>query len=93
MKNYIDFTALADWYNAMTAGWVLLLTTVFGAHWYLFAVVVFQCGGLADGMVQGKKEQRRKQQNRTARLGEEDLLLAAYCSSIRGSGSIHRIGQ
>ena len=41
MKGYFNINALADAYNAMVSGWVILLTTVFGQYYYLFGAFLF----------------------------------------------------
>lgn len=41
MKEYFNINALADAYNAMVSGWVILLTTVFGQYYYLFGAFLF----------------------------------------------------
>ena len=41
MKEYFDVNALVNAYNAALSGWVILLTTIFGEYWYLFAAFLF----------------------------------------------------
>ena len=41
MKEYCDVNALVNAYNAALSGWVILLTTIFGEYWYLFAAFLF----------------------------------------------------
>lgn len=41
MKGYFNINALADAYNAMVSGWVILLTTLFGQYYYLFGAFLF----------------------------------------------------
>ncbi len=52
----LDINALADGYNAMVAGWVLLLSTVLGAHWYLFmALLLFNMLDWLTGWYKARK--------------------------------------
>ncbi len=70
MNQYINFTALADWYNAMVAGWVLLLTTVFGTHWYLFAALLFF--NVADWLTGWYKARKNKEES--SKMGLQGLV-------------------
>lgn len=40
MKQIFDITAALKVYHSLLAGWVLLLTGLFGAYWYLFAALL-----------------------------------------------------
>lgn len=40
MKPYFNISNLLDGYNALLAGWTLLLAGIFGAYWYLFAALL-----------------------------------------------------
>ena len=40
MKPYFNISNFLDGYNALLAGWTLLLAGIFGAYWYLFAALL-----------------------------------------------------
>lgn len=40
MKPYFNISNFLDGYNALLAGWALLLAGIFGAYWYLFAALL-----------------------------------------------------
>ena len=58
MKN-LDINVILNFYNAAVSGWVLLLTTLFGSHWYLFAAfLLFNVADWLTGWYKARKLQK-----------------------------------
>ncbi len=52
----LNIHTIIDGYNAMVAGWVLLLSTIFGTHWYLFmALLLFNILDWLTGWYKARK--------------------------------------
>lgn len=60
MKN-LDINVIVNFYNAAVSGWVLLLTTLFGSHWYLFAA--FLLFNVADWLTGWYKARKLKKES------------------------------
>ena len=69
MKN-LDINVILNFYNASVSGWVLLLTTLFGSHWYLFAA--FLLFNVADWLTGWYKA--RKLQKESSMIGLKGLI-------------------
>ena len=66
MKEYFDVNALVNAYNAALSGWVILLTTIFGEYWYLFAAFLFF--NIVDWLTGWYKARKLQQESSTIGL-------------------------
>ena len=70
MKEYFDVNALVNAYNAALSGCVILLTTIFGEYWYLFAAFLFF--NIVDWLTGWYKA--RKLQQESSAIGLKGLI-------------------